>query len=155
MRSEELTFRPVAYVSNARITKDDDHWLQFPSTIELAPDIPESSLNGIESFSHLEIIFHFNKLDRSTEIYGDRHPRDNPDFPKVGIFAQRGASRPNRIGVTIVKLLEHSGRMLKVEGLDAITGTPILDIKPVIKEFLPREMVIQPEWAGILMKDYW
>jgi tRNA (Thr-GGU) A37 N-methylase len=86
---------------------------------------------------------------------GARHPRNNKNWPKVGIFAQRGKTRPNRLGVSVVKIVKREGTRLFVEGLDAIDGTPVLDIKPVMREFLPREKVNQPHWATELMKDYW
>src|SRR5262249_13189098 len=73
----------------------------------------------------------------------------------VGIFAQRGSARPNRLGVTIVRLLGCTGRTLHVNGLDAVDGTPVLDIKPVISELLPRDAVRQPPWASELMRRYW
>ena len=84
-----------------------------------------------------------------------RHPRENMDWPKVGLFAQRNKDRPNHIGSTIVRIIKREGRSLFVQGLDAVDGTPVLDIKPVMVEFLPREAVIQPEWSHELMKDYW
>jgi tRNA (Thr-GGU) A37 N-methylase len=73
----------------------------------------------------------------------------------VGIFAQRGKNRPNRIGVTVCRIVSVSGRRIEVEGLDAIDGTPVLDIKPVMAEFLPRGEIRQPDWSSELMKDYW
>jgi tRNA (Thr-GGU) A37 N-methylase len=72
----------------------------------------------------------------------------------VGIFAQRGKGRPNRLGVTIVAVVGRVGRVLTVAGRDAIDGTPVLDIKPVMEEFLPRTPVRQPEWSHELMRDY-
>ena len=84
-----------------------------------------------------------------------RHPRGNPAWPSVGIFAQRAKARPNRIGATIVRILGKDGGRLRVEGLDAIDGTPVLDIKPVLSEFLPSGPVRQPEWTRELMRDYW
>ncbi|MCP1144819.1 SAM-dependent methyltransferase [Lysinibacillus endophyticus] len=146
---------PVAFVKNNRKEILDDHWGSIISTIELAENIDESSLKGIEEFSHLEIIFYFNKVDDNKIQYEARHPRNNPDFPLVGIFAQRGKNRPNKLGVTIVKLIEVKNRQLLVEGLDAIDGTPIIDIKPVMNEFLPKEKVKQPNWSTILMENYW
>ncbi|MEL4025129.1 SAM-dependent methyltransferase [Lysinibacillus endophyticus] len=146
---------PVAFVKNNRKEILDDHWGSIISTIELAENIDESSLKGIEEFSHLEIIFYFNKVEDNKIQYEARHPRNNPDFPLVGIFAQRGKNRPNKLGVTIVKLIEVKNRQLLVEGLDAIDGTPIIDIKPVMNEFLPVEKVKQPNWSTILMENYW
>ncbi|MEL3961253.1 SAM-dependent methyltransferase [Lysinibacillus endophyticus] len=146
---------PVAFVKNNRKEILDDNWGSIISTIELAENIDKSSLKGIEEFSHLEIIFYFNKVEDNKIQYEARHPRNNPDFPLVGIFAQRGKNRPNKLGVTIVKLIEVKNRQLLVEGLDAIDGTPIIDIKPVMNEFLPKEKVKQPNWSTILMENYW
>jgi tRNA (Thr-GGU) A37 N-methylase len=73
----------------------------------------------------------------------------------VGIFAQRGKGRPNRLGATIVEIVNRAGRVLTVTGLDAIDGTPVLDIKPVMAEFLPRNPVRQPKWSHELMRSYW
>ena len=86
---------------------------------------------------------------------GARHPRGNPAWPLTGIFAQRGRNRPNRLGTTICRLVRVEATVLQVSGLDAIDGTPVLDLKPVMKEFLPRGLVSQPEWSHDLMKDYW
>ncbi len=87
--------------------------------------------------------------------YTARHPRNNEEYPKVGIFAQRGKNCPNRLGATIVKVVRREGKCLVVQGLDAIDGTLILDMKPVMKEFLPKEEIKQPDWATDLMKNYW
>ena len=84
-----------------------------------------------------------------------RHPRGNPDWPKVGVFAQRGRNRPNRLGVSVCRILGVDSTRLLVGGLDAIDGTPVLDIKPVLAEFLPRGEVRQPDWSRELMADYW
>jgi tRNA (Thr-GGU) A37 N-methylase len=73
----------------------------------------------------------------------------------VGIFSQRGKNRPNRLGLTTVKLIKREDRTLMVQGLDCIDGTPILDIKPVMKEFLPKEKVQQPAWVDEIMRNYW
>lgn len=69
------------------------------------------------------------------------------------MFAERGPRRPNRIGVTMCRIVSTSGHLLQVRGLDAVVGTPVIDIKPVMREFLPAN-VDQPAWAGLLMVDY-
>jgi tRNA (Thr-GGU) A37 N-methylase len=102
-----------------------------------------------------DFIYYFHLVEDARIETGSRHPRNNIDWPKVGIFSQRGKNRPNRLGATIVKILKPDGRQLHVQGLDAIDSTPVLDIKPVMQEFLPREKVHQPEWATELMKQYW
>jgi tRNA-Thr(GGU) m(6)t(6)A37 methyltransferase TsaA len=150
-----IPLSPIAIVKNARVEIKDDNWGDVVSVIELDPSLGEEALFGIERFSHAEILFHFHLVEESKIETSARHPRNNKDWPKVGIFAQRGKNRPNRLGSTIVKVLKREGRQLFVQGLDAIDGTPILDIKPVMKEFLPREETSQPEWASELMKNYW
>ena len=115
----------------------------------------ESSLDGIEAFSHVEVLFLFHVVTADKIVTGARHPRNNPEWPKVGIFAQRGKNRPNRLGVSVCKLIAVDGLTVEVEGLDAIAGTPILDIKPVLAGFLPRGELREPAWATELMKDYW
>jgi tRNA-Thr(GGU) m(6)t(6)A37 methyltransferase TsaA len=142
-------------VRNSRPLVGDDHWGGTISVIELAPGFTDEALLQVEEFSHVEIIFYFHLVEDARIETGARHPRNNKDLPKAGIFAQRGKNRPNRLGATIVKVIKREGTRLFVEGLDAIDGTPILDIKPVMKEFLPREEVRQPQWAKELMKNYW
>lgn len=152
---EMITLTPIATVRNNRKEIEDDHWGEVVSIIELASNLPDESLDEIESFSHAEIVYYFHKVDEAKIETGSRHPRNNPAYPNVGILSQRGKNRPNRLGATIVNVLKREGRQLHVQGLDAIDGTPILDIKPVMKEFLPRGEVRQPEWATELMKNYW
>lgn len=151
----EYTIKPVAFVSNTRKDILDDNWGSILSTIKLVESISEDSLKGIHEFSHLEIIFFFDKVSDDKIQYEARHPRNNKDYPEVGIFAQRGKNRPNKLGVTIVELVEVKNRLLIVKGLDAIDGTPIIDIKPVMKEFLPKGEVRQPSWSISLMENYW
>ncbi|MET1014529.1 MAG: SAM-dependent methyltransferase [Paenisporosarcina sp.] len=146
---------PIAFVNNNRKEIEDDKWGSIISTIELAENINESSLIGINEFSHLEIIFYFDKVSDDKIQYEARHPRNNKEYPQIGIFAQRGKNRPNKLGVTIVELVELKQRKLIVKGLDAIDGTPIIDIKPVMKEFLPKDEVVQPKWSISLMENYW
>jgi tRNA-Thr(GGU) m(6)t(6)A37 methyltransferase TsaA len=151
----EFSVSPVAVAHNTRTEPIDDMWDAVESMIELEPDFPTESLLGIDQFSHLEIIFCFHKADPEAVLTGADHPRQNPQWPNVGIFAQRRKARPNRIGATIVELIRVDGRRLHVCGLDAIDGTPILDIKPVFREFLPRSEVRQPRWSTELMRKYW
>ena len=145
----------IAVVHNARLTTEDDNWGGLVSEIVLDPSLPEESLGGLDTFSHVEIIFQFHLVEEEEIVLGARRPRENPAWPRVGIFAQRGRLRPNRLGLTIVRILRREGRSLFVESLDAVDGTPILDIKPVMQEFLPRSPVRQPEWSHEVMKDYW
>lgn len=150
-----IVMEPVAYVRVRRAEAEDDYWGGVNARIVLADGFDSDALLGIEDFSHAEIIFYFDQVDAQKIVRGARHPRNNPAWPRVGIFAQRGKNRPNRIGSTIVRILKHDGRTLHVSELDAIDGTPVLDIKPVMQEFLPRAAVRQPEWSRALMRRYW
>lgn len=150
---KDILLKPIAFVKNRRNEPIDDNWSTVESIIELTNDLPEKCFDGIEDFSHLEIIYHFNKSTKT--FIGSEHPRENKSYPKVGIFAQRKKDRPNHIGATFVNLVRHEGRKLIVTNLDAIDGTPVLDIKPVFQEYLPLGDVKQPEWTKELMKNYW
>ncbi len=143
---------PIGHVRADRDEAVDDDWGDAVSTIELE-GFDAEALRGLGDFSHAEIFFIF---DRVTEVEGgSRHPRGDTAWPRVGIFAQRAKDRPNRLGATIVEIVSVDGTSLTVRGLDAIDGTPVVDIKPVMREFLPRSEVRQPEWATELMRDYW
>ena len=151
---QEILLRPIAYVGSPRLALDDDNWGGVISEITLDQTLPAESFDGIEGFSHAEILFRFDQV-ANDKILFSRHPRGNTDWPKVGVFAQRNKDRPNHIGLTVVRIVKRDGRSLFVEGLDAIDGTPVLDIKPVMREFLPREPIRQPDWSHELMKNYW
>ena len=150
-----IQLQPIAIVHNLRTEIEDDDWGEVISVLELGSSMPEEALDGIDDFSHAEIIYYFHLVPDAKIETGARHPRNNTAWKKVGILSQRGKNRPNRLGATLVKILRREGRHLEVQGLDAIDGTPVLDIKPVMREFLPREEVHQPEWATELMKQYW
>jgi len=145
----------IGYVRGGRVDVRDDFWGDTETTIELDASISPRSLDGIEEFSHAEIIFLFNRLDPAQLVSGARRPRGRADLPEVGIFAQRAKARPNRLGATIVRILGRDGRRLRVAELDALDGTPVIDIKPVVNEFLPHGPVRQPAWTHDLLRDYW
>ena len=151
----QVILEPIGYVSSSRAAAEDDRWDAEVSTIVLTSEYGSNSLVGLTDFSHIEVLFHFHKVDASRVVRGARHPRGNAEWPLVGIFAQRGKNRPNLLGTTSCQLVRVEGTALHVMGLDAIDGTPVLDIKPVMKEFLPRGLVVQPKWSHELMKDYW
>jgi len=150
-----IAIEPIGWVRSGRRELLDDDWDAVPAHIELAPTFPPEALDGLEAFSHAEVVYHFDRVSESTIERGARHPRGNPRWPRVGIFAQRAKDRPNRLGTTIVAIERREGRMLAVRGLDAVDGTPVVDIKPVMVEFLPRGPVRQPPWAHELMREYW
>jgi len=149
-----INLKPIGYVKNVRTTPIDDQWESILSELVLADDIPIESLDHIEDFSHLEIIYFFNQVPQEDIVFSGR-PRGNLAYPQVGIFGQRKKDRPNTLGLCTVELVSHQGRSLTVKYLDAIDGTPVLDIKPVFREFQPQKLIRQPDWVADLMKNYW
>jgi tRNA-Thr(GGU) m(6)t(6)A37 methyltransferase TsaA len=147
---------PIGIVHSTRKDLADDSWLREQTSIELDPtQCSADALAGLSDFSHVEIVFHMDKADPAKVERDARHPRNNPAWPRVGIFAQRGKDRPNHIGVTVCQIKKVSGTTLIVEGLDAVDGTPVLDIKPWVAEFAPRGATHQPTWVSELMHGYW
>jgi len=152
-QNHNITIKPIAFVRNNRKTPIDDNWGTIISEIELVDLLPIECFDGIENFSHLEIIYYFHKSKKT--ILGSQHPRENIKFPKTGIFAQRKKDRPNHLGLCTVNLIKREGRVLFVSNFDAIDQTPIIDIKPVLKEFLPKGEIKQANWTNEIMKNYW
>jgi tRNA (Thr-GGU) A37 N-methylase len=156
MPGETILLQPIGYVRGGRSEPIDDNWDSVVSHIMLdAKLFTADATASLADFSHIEVIFHFNRVQDDEIAAGARRPRGRADWPLVGIFAQRGKGRPNRIGVTVCSLLGVNGLDITVRGLDAIDGTPVLDIKPVMKGFLPRGDVREPGWAAELMSGYW
>ncbi|WP_088306913.1 SAM-dependent methyltransferase [Novosphingobium sp. B 225] len=152
----EIFLRPVGWVRGGRVAAEDDAWDAERAAIELDTGwLGAEALQGLDAFSHAEVLFQFDRLPESEVVLTARHPRGNQDWPKVGVFAQRGRNRPNRLGISVCRITGVEGTRLLVAGLDAIDGTPVLDIKPVMAEFLPRGELRQPDWSRELMADYW
>ncbi|HEX3948061.1 MAG TPA: SAM-dependent methyltransferase [Acidimicrobiales bacterium] len=145
---------PVGTVRSPRREVVDDDWGAVVSTIELLAPYGPAALAGLDQFSHVEILFLFDQVDPTAVCTGARHPRGNPAWPAVGIFAQRAKDRPNRIGLCTSRLLGVDGTSLRVQGLDAVDGTPVLDVKPHMAELGPRGTVHQPSWSTELMAGY-
>ncbi len=150
----DFTLNPVGVVHSSRSEADDDNWDSENSKIELIPPFDAQALRGLTDFSHCIVVYVFDQASWD-ESKMARHPRGNTDWPKVGIFAQRAKDRPNRLGVTVCQVLAVNDSTIHVKGLDAIDGTPVVDIKPWMAEFGPRGDVSQPSWSTELMRGYW
>jgi tRNA-Thr(GGU) m(6)t(6)A37 methyltransferase TsaA len=133
--------------------QNTDNWGAVRSTITVDERFGEAALQGLEGFSHVEVLFVFDQFPDEGD-YREPHPyRGRADLPPVGIFAGRAPRRPNRIGVTCCRIEAVHGRELTVLGLDAVSGTPVIDLKPAIVEFVPTD-VTQPAWVTEMMSDY-
>jgi tRNA (adenine37-N6)-methyltransferase len=153
---QSVALLPVGVVAGGRGEVRDDDWDIERAVIRLDADrFGPEAVAGLDAFSHLEVVFLFDRVDPGRVETGARHPRGNPDWPRVGIFAQRAKDRPNRLGVSRCVLERVDGLDLHVAGLDAVDGTPVLDIKPYMSEFAPRGPIHQPAWSRELMAGYW
>jgi tRNA-Thr(GGU) m(6)t(6)A37 methyltransferase TsaA len=152
----DVILKPIGQVRSARGEPVDDRWDAVAARIELDPaQFRTDATAGLGDFSHIEVIYHFDRVPDAEIQTGARHPRGRKDWPLVGIFAQRGKGRPNRLGACVCRLERVDGLTLHVRGLDAIDATPVLDIKPVMKGFLPRGDIREPQWAAQIMREYW
>ncbi|MFO8102318.1 MAG: tRNA (N6-threonylcarbamoyladenosine(37)-N6)-methyltransferase TrmO [Dehalococcoidia bacterium] len=142
----EITIRPVGLVKNGINERMRHGWGEVESELIIDPELTEL-LDGLQNFSHIVVIYWMHK---SAGTYPAKvHPRGISEAPLTGVFATRSPRRPNAIGVTTVELLECNENKLRVRGLDAVHGTPIIDIKP----YLPGDFVQNvryPEWISRL-----
>jgi tRNA-Thr(GGU) m(6)t(6)A37 methyltransferase TsaA len=146
-------FEPIGTVRCEINEKVDTAWGKVISDIIINKSI-SGGLLGLEMFSHILVIYHLNEANFVKEEHLVRRPRGRDDMPLVGLFAQRVKDRPNPIGVTAVKLLSVTDNIIKVQGLDAIDGTPVLDIKPYFPAFDKVNNANVPNWVNVLMEDY-
>lgn len=155
MTQRTITVEPVAHVVGGRTDPTDDYWGGTQAIIRIDNSrFDERSTLGLEAFSHLEVVFSFHLTDQTDLNLGARRPRDNPDWPEVGTFGHRNMRRLNWLGVSRCRLLKVDGLDLHVEDLDAVDGTPIIDIKPWFKEFGPQGELRQPAWVTEMLGDY-
>ncbi|MFG1809578.1 SAM-dependent methyltransferase [Streptomyces sp. NPDC049040] len=152
MPSFEIT--SIGTVRNDRTdVQNSDNWGAVRSTITVDERFGEACLQGLEGFSHVEVLYVFDQFPERDDHREPQPYRGRADLPPVGIFAGRGPRRPNRIGVTCCAIESVSGRELTVVGLDAVCGTPVVDLKPALVEFQV-EGVKQPAWVSDLMSEY-
>ena len=148
----DIIMHPIGSVRNQVEEKKDVAWGNDVSTIIL-DEAYQGGLTGMSDFSHAIILCHLDKAHYNPEKHLLRRPRNRADMPLLGIFSQRTKDHPNPIGVTSVEILAVTENSLTVRGLDAINGTPVLDIKPYFPVFDKREAKT-PDWVDILMDQY-
>ena len=139
---------PIGHVKNNINASMMEGWEEVVSEIILNSNL-EGTTEGLEQFSHIIVLFWMHQMPRHDSTPTKVHPKGRRDLPLVGLFATRSPQRPNPIGLSVVRLLECQGNTLRVKGLDAINGTPVVDIKP----YLPRDLVVgstSPEWVAKL-----
>lgn len=149
---QEIIMNPIGYVRNDVQNRKDVSWGEDVSTIVLNEEY-HSGLKGLENFTHVIILYYLDKAAYQKEKHLQRRPQNREDMPLVGIFSQRGKDRPNQIGMTSVRIVSVDGAALTVKGLDAIDGTPVLDIKPYYPVYDKKDAKV-PEWVDRLMAHY-
>ena len=149
-----FTVASIGTVKCAVTEMSQGDWAKIDSEIHLDPQLT-GGLQGLAGFSHILVAFFLDRaqgFDPAKQLM--RKPRGREDMQAVGVFAQRTKYRPNPIGITAVQLLGIEGNIIKVHGLDALDGTPVLDIKPYMPPFDRMENVKMPEWVGLFMDGY-
>ena len=148
-----MIFKEIGRVRSKVKDTVDENWGEIESEIILSDEYAPG-LMGLEGFTHIIVVFHMHKAEYNKNLHLVRHPQERTDLPKLGIFAQRAKHRPNPIGITAVELVAVSGNNVKVRGLDAIDGTPVLDIKPYFPAFDSRPDASIPGWVEEIMRPY-
>ena len=145
--------KPIGYVKSPVTQPSDQNWGQVVAEIHVDAALT-AGLGGLDQFSHAVVIFlmHHATFDAAHDLV--RRPQGRADMPELGIFAQRARHRPNPIGITAVELVKVEGKVLTVRGLDAVDGTPVLDIKPYFPAFDWVDAAQVPEWVNRLMAGY-
>jgi tRNA-Thr(GGU) m(6)t(6)A37 methyltransferase TsaA len=148
-----VSIEPIGVVKSPVVEAVDKGWGAIVSEIHLKPELAPG-LTGLEAFSHVLVVFLMHKAswDRRTDLV--RRPQGREDMPMVGIFAQRAKHRPNPIGITPVRLLSVNGGVVRVQGLDAIDDTPVVDIKPYFPAYDWIDRAEVPDWVDRLMRGY-
>ncbi|MFJ9151735.1 TrmO family methyltransferase [Streptomyces sp. NPDC102270] len=151
-----LEIKPIGEVVAGRREVGDDYWGDIESVIQLDEDeFPLDSVEGLEEFSHLVVVWHFDQASPSDVEYHARSPRGNPQWPATGTFAHRNHRRPNQLAQSFPRLLGVDGLRLRVTDLDAVVGTRIYDLSPFFIEMGPRGPIYEPAWPSEMLENYW
>jgi len=114
----------------------------------------EAILDGIDEFSHIMVIYWAHLVPPERRSTTRVHPMGNNDFPLVGVFATGSPVRPNSILTTVVRLVGRNGNVLRVTGLDALDGSPILDIKPYSGGIVDADEIKIPDWMRDIHRTF-
>lgn len=145
----DLTLRPIGMVRNSVKEPRPDGWEAVVSRIILRPGLAEAVI-GLDGYSHLLVLFWLHLVPARDESSKTVVPlAGDAGISCQGVLATRSQQRPNPIGTTVVYQLSSKGNILRVRGLDAIDGTPVLDVKPYIPFYDSVESARLPRWAVV------
>jgi tRNA-Thr(GGU) m(6)t(6)A37 methyltransferase TsaA len=164
---EEMIIKPVGYVKGELKTpslkaKGEDLELEkgleqaadevrkirsLESDLVINPEL-DGILEGLEDYSHAVVVYWPHLLPPHGRLLTKVHPMGQKQFPLVGIFSTCSPARPNPVLVTTVRILKREKNILKVQGLEAVDGSPIIDIKPFTRTYFPDDDVKYPDWMN-------
>lgn len=147
-----IEMKPIGHIRNGVTEAEGRKWEQVVSELVIEDEHAER-LEGLEEFSHILVLFWMDRVPPERRAVTRVHPEQRQDLPLVGVFATRSPARPNPIGLTAVSLLERKGGVLRVKGLDALDGSPILDLKPWLPSAAPTEDIRTPDWVARLAEE--
>jgi tRNA (Thr-GGU) A37 N-methylase len=153
--TDSFEVQPVATVVGGRTEVADDYWGGVEAVIRLDGRFPVETLQGIDAFSHVVAIWRFHLASPGDVALHARSPRNNAAWPVTGTFVHRNHRRPNQLAVSFPRLLKVDGLDLHVTDLDAVDGTPILDLAPYFRAMGPQGPTREPDWPGEMLADYW
>ena len=135
-----------------KVRENRDKVRNTVSELLLEPEMAEL-LEGVEDFSHILVIYWPHLVPPERRKLKKVHPMGRKDLPIRGIFSACSPARPNPILITAVRLLERNGTVLRVQGLDAVDGSPILDIKPYVRSYMGVENPVVADWMEKINKE--
>jgi len=125
---------------------------KMKSTIVIRPEMAEI-LHGIEEYSHLMVLYWAHKVPEPSRSLTLVHPMGRKDIPLTGVFSTCSPARPNPVLTCVVRLYRIKDHVLEVMGIDAVNGSPVIDIKPYVAEWYPQEGIRIPEWMRRLQEE--
>ena len=149
----EIALKVIGHVQSPVRERTDEGWGEVESRVVVEPEY-RAGLEGLGQFSHALVITYLHQARFEQSRHLKRRPRGLASMPEVGIFAQRAKDRPNPLGVTAVRTLRVEAGALVVRGLDAIDGTPVVDVKPYYPAYDRVADATVPEWVDRLMAGY-
>ncbi|MEV6683932.1 SAM-dependent methyltransferase [Streptomyces sp. NPDC051130] len=154
--TKTLQIEQIATVVGGHTTVADDYQGGVESVIRLDDRFPLETLQGLDEFSHLTVLWHFHKASPDDVQLHARSPRGDTRWPATGTFVHRNHRRPNQLATSYPRLLRVVGRDLHVTDFDAVDGTPVYDIAPYFEQMGPRGQVCQPAWPQEMLEpNYW
>ncbi len=141
---------PGARVKKAR--KQHQKIKTMSADVVIAPHL-DGILEGIEDFSHIMVLYWPHRIPEKRRSLRQVHPMGRKDIPLKGIFATRSPARPNPVLVSVVRLVKRDGNILRVQGLEALDGSPVLDVKPFVGTYDAPENPSFPDWLKQLHAD--